>query len=124
MNTIYFYMYLIAIVTTTVIFISSRCIFDYHDLDVFFYPNHNNNILENYIYLISHIVVNFMIGVFFGLEIIYGMVLKIILFEVLLYLTERCDAFNTTNISSLIIIIIISISFYTLGSITNIVFKS
>ena len=90
---------------------------------MFFYPNHNNNIFENYIYLISHIVVNFLLRLFFGFEIIKGMALKIILFELMLFLTERCDVFYASNISSFIIIIIISISFYTIGSFANIIFK-
>jgi hypothetical protein len=59
---------------------------------------------------------------FFGFEIIKGMILKIILFEMMLFLTERCDVFYTTNISSLIIIIIISVSFYTIGSFAKIIF--
>ena len=79
MNTIFFYMYLITLILITTAYILSRCIFDYHYLDIFFYPNHNNNILENYVYLISHILVNYFLGLLFGLEIIYGMILKIIL---------------------------------------------
>jgi hypothetical protein len=51
------------------------------------------------------------------------MILKIIFFETLLYLTERCDVFAATNISTLIIVIIISVSFYTIGSLTNMLFK-
>lgn len=123
MNTIFFYMYLITLILITTAYILSRCIFDYHDLDIFFYPNHNNNILENHIYLISHILVNYFLGLLFGLEIIYGMVLKIILFEAMLYATERCDIFNTTKVSTLIIIIMISVAFYSLGSITKIIFS-
>ena len=69
MNIIFFYIYLISIIIVTTIFILARCVFDFHDLDVFFYPNHNNNIVSNYIYLISHILVNFFLGVFFGFEI-------------------------------------------------------
>lgn len=123
MNTIFFYMYLITLILITTAYILSRCIFDYYDLDIFFYPNHNNNILENHIYLISHILVNYFLGLLFGLEIIYGMVLKIILFETMLYATERCDIFKTTKVSTLIIIIIISVAFYSLGSITKIIFS-
>jgi hypothetical protein len=123
MNIIFFYIYLTTIIIATTIFILARCVFDFHDLDVFFYPNHNNNIVSNYIYLISHILVNFFLGVFFGFEIIKGMVLKIIFFETILYLTERCDVFDTTKVSTLIIIIIISVSFYTIGSLANILFS-
>jgi hypothetical protein len=123
MNTIFFYMYLITLILITTAYILSRCIFDYHYLDIFFYPNHNNNILENYIYLISHILVNYFLGLLFGLEIIYGMILKIILFESMLYATERCDIFNTTKVSTLIIIIIISVASYSLGSITKLIFS-
>jgi hypothetical protein len=116
-------MYLITLILITTAYILSRCIFDYHYLDIFFYPNHNNNILENYVYLISHILVNYFLGLLFGLEIIYGMILKIILFEAMLYATERCDIFNTTKVSTLIIIIIISVASYSLGSITKLIFS-
>jgi hypothetical protein len=123
MNTIFFYLYLINLVLVTTVFITIRCMFDYHDLDIFFYPNHNNNILENYVYLISHIIVNFFLGLFFGFEIIYGMILKTILFETMLYTTERCDIFNTTKVSTLIIIIMISVFFYSLGSMVKLLFS-
>jgi hypothetical protein len=123
MNIIFFYIYLTILIIATTIFILARCVFDFHDLDIFFYPNHNYNIVSNYVFLLSHILVNFFLGAFFGFEIINGMILKIIFFETLLYLTERCDVFDATNISTLIIVIIISVSFYTIGSLTNILFK-
>ena len=123
MNTIYFYIYLIAVITITVTFTIARCIFEMHKLDMFFYPNHDNNIIENYVYLISHIVVNFGLGYLFGFDIIMGMFIKIILFEVFLYITERCDIFNTSKISHLIIIIMISLVSYTLGCFSNIIFN-
>jgi hypothetical protein len=123
MNIIFFYIYLTTLIIATTIFILARCVFDFHDLDIFFYPNHNYNIVSNYVFLLSHILVNFFLGVFFGFEIIKGMVLKIIFFETLLYLTERCDVFDTTNVSTLIIVIIISVSFYTIGSLANLLFS-
>lgn len=123
MNIIFFYIYLTTLIIATTIFILARCVFDFHDLDIFFYPNHNYNIVSNYVFLLSHILVSFFLGVFFGFEIIKGMVIKIIFFETLLYLTERCDVFDTTNVSTLIIVIIISVSFYTIGSLANILFQ-
>jgi hypothetical protein len=114
---------LTTLIIATTIFILARCVFDFHDLDIFFYPNHNYNIVSNYVFLLSHILVSFFLGVFFGFEIIKGMIIKIIFFETLLYLTERCDVFDTTNVSTLIIIIIISVSFYTIGSLANILFQ-
>jgi hypothetical protein len=123
MNIIFFYIYLTTLIIATTIFILARCVFDFHDLDIFFYPNHNYNIVSNYVFLLSHILVNFFLGVFFGFEIIKGMILKIIFFETLLYLTERCDVFDTTNVSTLIIVIIISVSFYTIGSLANLLFS-
>lgn len=123
MNTIYFYIYLVAIITTTIGFSVARCVFEIHTLDMFFYPNHDNNIIENRVYLISHIIVNFAIGYLFGFEVILGMILKIILFEVYLYITERCDIFNTSKISHLIIIVMISLVSYVLGCFANILFN-
>lgn len=52
MDTFYFYVYLLLIITTTLIFTIIRCIFNIHDLDIFFYPNNKNNIIENQIYLL------------------------------------------------------------------------
>lgn len=123
MNIIFFYIYLTTLIIATTIFIMARCVFDFHDLDMFFYPNYNYNIVSNYVFLLSHILVNFFLGVFFGFEIIKGMFLKIIFFETLLYLTERCDVFDTTNVSTLIIVIIISVSFYTIGCLANMLFS-
>ena len=77
MNTIYFYIYLVTIITITVGFTIARCIFELHTLDIFFYPNSDNNIMANYVYLISHIIVNFALGFLFGFEVILGMILKI-----------------------------------------------
>lgn len=122
MNTIYFYIYLATIITITVGFSVARCVFEIHTLDMFFYPNHDNNIIENRVYLISHIIVNFALGFLFGFEVILGMILKIILFEVYLYITERCDIFNTSKISHLLIIIMISLVSYAMGCFANILF--
>ena len=59
-------------------FTIARCIFELHTLDIFFYPNSDNNIMANYVYLISHIIVNFALGFLFGFDIIMGMFIKII----------------------------------------------
>jgi len=80
--------------------------------------------MANYVYLISHIIVNFALGFLFGFDIIMGMFIKIIIFEVFLYLTERCDIFNTSKISHVIIIILISIVSYTIGCFSSILFTN
>lgn len=121
MDSTFFYMYLLLIFTVTLTFTIVRCIFNNHILDLFFYPNNKNNILENKIYLISHIFVNFLLGFIFGFDIILGMFVKIIIFEVYLHITEHCDIFYLSNASNLIVIILISLVSYTFGSIFNIV---
>jgi len=78
MDTAYFYIYLLLIFTITISFTIIRCVFNIHTIDIFFYPNEANNILENKVYLITHILVNFLLGVIFGLDIIFGMFIKII----------------------------------------------
>lgn len=120
MDSTFFYMYLLLIFTATLTFTIVRCIFNNHALDLFFYPNNKNNILENKIYLISHIFVNFLLGFIFGFDIILGMFVKIIIFEVYLHITEHCDIFYLSNASNLIVIILISLVSYTFGSIFNI----
>ena len=119
MNTAYFYIYLLLIFTITISFTIIRCVFNIHTIDIFFYPNNANNILENKVYLISHILVNFLLGVIFGLDIIFGMFIKIIIFEVYLQITEHCDIFYVSKMSNLIMIVLISLISYTAGSIMN-----
>jgi hypothetical protein len=119
MDTFYFYVYLLLIITTTLIFTIIRCIFNIHDLDIFFYPNNKNNIIENQIYLITHILVNFLLGFIFGFDIILGMFVKILIFEVYLHITEHCDIFYVSNISNLIVIVLISLVSYTFGCVFN-----
>jgi hypothetical protein len=119
MDAKFFYIYLLTIFTITLIFTILRCVFNVHDLDIFFYPNHTNNILENKVYLATHIIVNFLLGVIFGFDIILGMFVKIIIFEVYLHITEHCDIFYMSKSANLIVIIMISIVSYTFGSVLN-----
>jgi hypothetical protein len=119
MDSKFFYIYLLVIFTITLAFTILRCVFNVHDLDIFFYPNHTNNILENKVYLATHIIVNFLLGALFGFDIILGMFVKIIIFEVYLHITEYCDIFYMSKASNLIVIILISIVSYTFGSVLN-----
>jgi hypothetical protein len=119
MDAKFFYIYLLVIFTITLVFTILRCVFNVHDLDIFFYPNHTNNIMENKVYLITHIIVNFLLGVIFGFDIILGMFVKIIIFEVYLHITEHCDIFYMSKSANLIVIIMISIVSYTFGSVLN-----
>jgi len=119
MDTLYFYIYLLIILTATITFTILRCIFNIHSLDIFFYPNNANNIIENKVYLVTHILVNFLLGFIFGFDIILGMFIKIIIFEVYLHITEHCDIFYVSKISNLIVMVLISLISYTFGSVIN-----
>ena len=119
MDTNLFYLYLLFIFTITISYTVLRCVFSIHDIDLFFYPNNTNNILENKIYLATHIIVNFVLGALFGFDIILGMFIKIIIFEVYLHITEHCDVFYMSPPSNLIVIILISLVSYTFGSLLN-----
>ena len=119
MDTLYFYIYLLLIFTSTITFTILRCIFNIHTLDIFFYPNNENNIIENKVYLVTHILVNFLLGFIFGFDIILGMFIKIIIFEVYLHITEHCDIFHVSKMSNLIVIVLISLISYTFGSVIN-----
>jgi len=117
MDPFYFYIYVLVIVTTTVMFTISRCYFKIYTFDIFFYPNENYNILESKIFLIFHILINFLLGLLFGFNVIYGMFLKIMLFEVYLYFTEYCDIFKTAKFSNLVTVVILSLFSYIIGCI-------
>jgi len=112
-------MYLTAILLSTLAFTILRCVFKLHEYDFLFYPNHNNNIMESKFYLISHIIINYIIGYLFGFNVLAGMLVKIAIFEIYLYMIEKCDVFKTTKFDNLVIIIILSAISYTMGSLTK-----
>jgi hypothetical protein len=124
MDTKFFYIYLMLVIVATFSFTIIRCVFKRHELDIFFYPNEANNIIANKVYLVSHILVNFLLGFLFGFEVVAGMAIKILVFEVYLYLTEHCDVFILSNASNLIIIVLISLISYITGSTINKVFSN
>jgi hypothetical protein len=72
---------------------------------------------------VIHILTSFLLGVFFGFDIIGGMFIKIIIFEVYLYLFEHCDVFILSKPSNVMIIILITLISYIAGSIINIIFS-
>jgi len=115
-------MYLTIVILSTFTFTFLRCIHGLTYFDEFFYPNPNNDIFSNKIYLSSHIAINFAIGYLFGFEVILGMLVKIAIFEVYLYFTEYCDVFKTAKLANLIIIVILSILSYTVGALTKLTF--
>ena len=111
------------VIVATLTFSIIRCVFKQHSLDIFFYPNEANNIIKNKVYLFSHILVNFLLGFLFGFDVLPGMVIKIMMFEVYLYLSEHCDVFVLSNPSNLIVIVLISLISYIAGSTINKVFS-
>lgn len=123
MNAIYFYIYLLLVLITTVSYTILRCVFKEHSLDMFFYPNNANNIIENKVYLSSHIIISFILGLLFGFNVIGGMFVKIIIFEVYLYFFEHCDVFIVSKPKNLIIIILITLISYVAGCIINTIFS-
>ena len=123
MDSTFFYIYLLFVLVTTISYTILRCVFKEHSFDMFFYPNNANNILENKIYLASHIIVSFLLGFLFGFNVIGGMFIKIIIFEVYLYFFEHCDVFIISDPSNLIVIILITIISYIAGCIINTIFS-
>ena len=111
------------VIIATFTFTIVRCVFKKHELDIFFYPNEANNIMQNKVYLAAHIFVNFILGFLFGCDVIAGMCIKILVFEVYLHLTEHCDVFFLSNTSNLIVIVLISLISYIAGSTINKIFS-
>jgi len=123
MDSTLFYIYLLFVLVSTISYTILRCVFKEHSLDMFFYPNNANNILENKVYLASHIIVSFLLGLLFGFNVIGGMFVKIIIFEVYLYFFEHCDVFIISEPSNLIVIILLTIISYIAGCIINTIFS-
>jgi len=123
MDSKFFYIYLMLVIIATFTFTIVRCVFKEHSLDMFFYPNEANNIMENKVYLAVHIFVNFLLGFLFGFDVLGGMCIKILVFEVYLYLTEHCDIFILSNNANLIVIVLISLISYVGGSTIHKIFS-
>ena len=123
MDSTLFYIYLLFVLVSTISYTILRCVFKEHSLDMFFYPNNANNILENKVYLASHIIGSFLLGLLFGFNVIGGMFVKIIIFEVYLYFFEHCDVFIVSEPSNLIVIILITIISYIAGCIIITIFS-
>jgi hypothetical protein len=123
MDSTLFYIYLLFVLVSTISYTILRCVFKEHSLDMFFYPNNSNNILENKVYLASHIIGSFLLGLLFGFNVIGGMFVKIIIFEVYLYFFEHCDVFIISEPSNLIVIILLTIISYIAGCIINTIFS-
>jgi hypothetical protein len=123
MDSTLFYIYLLFVLVSTISYTILRCVFKEHSLDMFFYPNNANNILENKVYLASHIIGSFLLGLLFGFNVIGGMFVKIIIFEVYLYFFEHCDVFIISEPSNLIVIILLTIISYIAGCIINTIFS-
>jgi hypothetical protein len=123
MDSTLFYIYLLFVLVSTISYTILRCVFKENSLDMFFYPNNSNNILENKVYLASHIIGSFLLGLLFGFNVIGGMFVKIIIFEVYLYFFEHCDVFIISEPSNLIVIILLTIISYIAGCIINTIFS-
>lgn len=119
MNPTFFYVYLVVVGVSILLFTFLRCKFQYKTFDVLLYPNENNNILENHTFLIYHCVTYAALGYLFGFDVLYGMIFKIIAFEMYLYFIEYCDLFQTSPFSNLIITLILSTFSYLFGCLLN-----
>lgn len=115
MDTIFFYVYLILTALSIFVFTLGRCIYNAKTFDMFLYPNENYAILENYWFLSYHIAIYVLLGYFFGFDVKYVMLGKILAFETYLYAVEYCDIFKTAKAHNLIISIIIAILSYLVG---------
>lgn len=116
MNVFYFYIYLILVAATVLIFTLARCFYKMNYFDFLLYPNQNNNIFKNPFFLAYHIAVNVILGLLFGYQVVYAMLIKIVSYEWYIYAVEYCDIFNTSKASNLYIAILISISSYFIGA--------
>jgi hypothetical protein len=124
MNVFYFYIYLILVAASILTFSIARCFYKMHYFDFLLYPNENNNIFKNPWFLAYHVSVNTLLGLLFGYEVVYAMLIKIIAYEWYMYATEYCDIFNTSKVANLYIVIIISIASYAAGAVFAPFFKT
>jgi hypothetical protein len=115
MNPLYFYIYLVTVGISILLFTFLRCQYDFRTFDYLLYPNENNNILANYTFLAYHCITYAALGYLFGFEVLYSMILKIVFFETYLFFIEYCDIFETSPSSHLIITLIFSLFSYLFG---------
>ena len=81
--------YLLHLLPRYILFLIIKCIFHIKIFDEFLYIDDNNN---NYIAFVSfHLILNYILGLIFGLDVYFEILLKIIIIEIILLFMKDCD---------------------------------
>jgi len=121
MNTIeslikrFYYIYIILAILFSIIFVTIKCIFHIKIFDQFLYMDEKNN---NYtLFVLFHLILNFLLGLIFGFDVYFEILLKIIIIEIILLFVKDCDYKSIfSHIDVTIIAIFIGCFSYLLGA--------
>jgi hypothetical protein len=85
----FYYVYILLAILFSILFLIIKCIFHIKIFDEFLYIDDNNN---NYIAFVSfHLILNYILGLIFGLDVYFEILLKIIIIEIILLFMKDCD---------------------------------
>lgn len=105
-----FYIYLVAATSLTVLFLVAKCLFDFTLFDRFVYIS-DESLLE---YVISHVVVYFILGVIFGGTNLGMFMIKTVVVEFALVYVHKCS-FDGMPVDSAIYSIVIGVISFMVG---------
>jgi len=85
----FYYIYFFLAIFCSILFVIFKCIFNIKIFDEFLYLDDQN---KNYIAFISfHLILNFILGLIFGFDVYFEILLKIIIIEILLLFVKDCN---------------------------------
>lgn len=116
MDSKYFYMYILAVSISFILYAYIKCYYKVNAFDIFFFTeDHLNSTIYSYAsYYLSHFIFYFGFGFLFSFEILVPMILKTIGFEFALIVIKNCFT-SLDGIESAITSIIVGIISYIMG---------
>lgn len=112
----YFYMYILAVCISFILFAIIKCYYKIDALDPFFYTSESmhTSIFDYVLYYLSHFVFYFVFGLIFAFEILIPMVFKTIALEFALIVIKNCFT-SIDGIESAITSTIVGLISYIMG---------
>lgn len=114
-----YYLYIIAAIVSSIMFIYVRCRLNITYFDKFLYKSDNNLFLYFMFYIVSY----GLLGIFFGFTDYFTMIIKTIIVGVCINIVKKCS-FYKINREQIINTISLSIGSFTLGCLINYSFLS
>lgn len=123
MEPFYFYIYVLTVITSLIIFAILKCMYKINYFDsLMYHDERDDSFIGKLIFYLTHFVFYFMFGILFTFTILPEMILKTIFIEFLLIIIKNCNVFVITDIESALLSIIVGILSYICGGLVQAIF--